>query len=44
MPKGYYTDGCYWGLLDGKYYQFATEQEYREIFDEITERKEQHDA
>ncbi len=28
--KGYYTDGDYWGLVNGKYMRFPTEKEYIE--------------
>lgn len=32
--KGYYTSNGYMGLIDGDYYLFADESDYREAFEE----------
>lgn len=32
--KGYYTAGGYMGLVDGEYMLFASEEDYREYFEE----------
>lgn len=28
--KGYYTNSCYMGFVDGRYMPFASEQDYEE--------------
>lgn len=30
MLKGYYTDYCYYGFVDGHYEPFASESDYEE--------------
>ena len=32
--KGYWTDGNYYGLVDGKYQKFDSEEQYYEIIRE----------
>lgn len=33
MLKGYYTNSCYMGFVDGRYMPFASEEEYREYIE-----------
>ena len=32
--KGYYSNGDYWGLIDGKYMRFENEGAYEEYYKE----------
>lgn len=36
MKKGYYTDFCYYGYIDGKYMPFASESDYKEALEANT--------
>lgn len=35
--KGFYTNSDYWGLINGKYYRFETNEEYNRVVDELEE-------
>ena len=32
--KGYYTAGCYFGRVNGRYMQFASEEDYYEYLEQ----------
>ena len=34
MVYGHYTDGCYYGLVNGKWLQFETDAAYREYMED----------
>lgn len=35
--KGYYTDSCYWGFVNGSYMAFPTPDEYIEYMREVSQ-------
>ena len=43
MPRGYYTHSCYYGEINGKFYPFPTEREYREFFEEVNRQEDEDD-
>ncbi len=43
MPRGYYTHSCYYGEINGIFYPFSTEREYREFFREFFEEVDEHE-